>query len=385
MVGLSNGTQLIGSQGADAKALNIIAPLKLAASGTLRGKRVRVTGILQREDGGYSWYEIAIADDANNVNWLWVDRGHFSLCVCEGKGCVGPGVPSGHTYQGHDLQLYNQGTARIRAAVGQFPFLLQPKAKSRVDDYIAPPFAASLEDGVWWVFEYVPVKEIEQAFSISCKRPEGVGISQPNSLTAQKKLFGSVSLAALLLVTFVHFTMAGQRDITPVLSQDVELGESNDTEAREIGSIELTKRWNAVDFRIMSPVDNAWVDLTVALVDASSGKSYWSAHGVEYYHGVDSDGSWSEGSQDSTNTVRSIPAGHYKVLVSRERGTWNSSTAPDRAFLQIREVPAPVSNFLLALGVIFALMASFVWWAYRLEAKRWENSDFAPDMYKSSS
>ena len=140
-----------------------------------------------------------------------------------------------------------------------------------------------------------------------------------------------------------------------------------------------------MEFRVSSYVENAWVDLTVALVDTASGKSYWSSHGVEYYHGVDSDGSWSEGSQASTTTVRSIPAGHYKVLVSKEKGTWNSPVQPDRAYLQITQVPAPVDNLMLALGIVFGLMGLFVWWGYRVEAQRWENSDFAPPVYSNSS
>src|SRR5271165_7072329 len=84
----SGHAQLGGRQPDSVETLLGVPPMKLGDTGILRGKHLTVIGILKRADGEYAWYECALADPAGEVTWLWVDRGHFSVCVAESRDCV---------------------------------------------------------------------------------------------------------------------------------------------------------------------------------------------------------------------------------------------------------------------------------------------------------
>src|SRR5262249_8510732 len=118
----ANRSRLIGRQGNLANYLARMAPLRLGTRGTLRGKTLEVIGVIERAEDDYCWYEIAAADENGDITWLWVDRGHFSLAVCEGAKCVSQTEAYEYTYQSQILQLFGRGKGEFKAAIGQFPF-----------------------------------------------------------------------------------------------------------------------------------------------------------------------------------------------------------------------------------------------------------------------
>ncbi len=380
VVSVAHGkAKLLAPQEATAAQLATDAPLRLGARGTLRNKELEVTGIIERADGGYLWHEIAVADSAGDITWLWVDRGHFSLGVCEGKHCVDYGADHQYRYGGQRLHKFNRGTARVVAAAGQFPYEVDFAERPEIIDYIAPPFVASHESLAWWVFEYVPVAEIEAAFGISCPAPDGIGINQPAPHQAQRRAFGIVTVIALLALGLVH-ALTGQHPIQlPLVAGTVDLSDPKNPAPQSFGPFELERPWNVLSVTVSSPVANAWADLTLALVDQATGRSYWTSHGVEFYQGTDQDGYWSEGSQQSTTLVRSIPKGKYMLLAHGETGIWSVGAAPSSATVAIFDHPAPNSNLLLAVLFVFGFAGLFVWQGHRFEARRWENSDYNPD------
>ena len=371
----------LGRQDESSARLASEAPLRLGARGTLRGKPVTVTGILERADGDYTWHEIAIADAAGDVGWLWVDRGHFSLGVCEGKQCVSYGADHHYHYQGHKLALFNKGKARVVAAVGEFPFKIDAAALSEITDYIAPPYVASFEDAAWWVFEYVPLADIERAFGVSCPAPVGIGINQPAPYQRQRRAFGLVTVAALLAAILIHFAAGRAPIAAPLVAGTVDLLAAKDAPPESFGPFTLERRWNSLEVEVHAPVVNAWADLTLALVSQETGRSYWTSRGVEFYRGVDSDGPWTEGSTVSTALVRSIPAGTYVLLAHGEAGTWNQGSAPPAAEVRIFDHPAPTSNLLLAIVAVLGVAGLYLFAAHRFESARWQMSDYEPKEY----
>lgn len=353
-------------------------PLALGAKGVLRGKTLEVTGILQRAEGSYTWFECAVADEKGDITWLWVDRGHFSWSVCEGKQCVRT-VPGGEFQYGNEtLKLFGIGKARQVWASGSFPFELDPSERSRIEDYIAPPFTASREGGVWWVFEYIPVEEIEDAFGVSCPEPVGIGMNQPSTYRRQRMAIGQVTVLALVALMLIHLFVGGDARQAPLLDSNVELRRPSGDPPQSLPGFALHKAWTAIEVDIRAPVSNAWADLNLAFVHAETGKSYWTSQGVEYYSGQDTDGGWTEGSPDRSVLIRSLPAGTYSVLASGGTGGWAGGTTPQYAQLQVYEKPAPATNLLLAFGIVLGLAGIFVWTGYRFEARRWEYSDYGP-------
>ena len=371
--------RLLATQDDRAVALLRDAPLEVGRRGTLRGKHVEVSGVQRRGDGADSWFECAIADEAGVVTWLWVDAGHFSLCVAEGRDVVTLGPDRVYRYAGHALRLYSRATATVLAAAGEFPYEVDVADHPQITDYIAPPYVASFENRVWWVFEYVPLAEIEEAFGITCDKPADIGVNQPAPRASERRSLGILTVLALGALLGLHALFAGSGGgATPLLDEALDLTQPAQAAPQSFGPVHLPRAWNAIDIEVHAPVNNAWADLTLALVNEQTGRSYWTSRGVEFYQGRDSDGAWSEGSQTRSAVVRSLPGGNYRLLAHGDTGTWNGGAPPSYARIFIYERPAPVSNLLLAIGLIVLVVAVGVYRDARFEAARWEGSRFKP-------
>jgi len=67
---------------------------------------------------------------------------------------------------------------------------------------------------------------------------------------------------------------------------------------------------------VQAPVDNSWLYLDGALINDETGGLDEFDVEVSYYHGSDSDGSWTEGSQTSAAYIGSVPAGRYVLRLA---------------------------------------------------------------------
>ena len=65
-------------------------------------------------------------------------------------------------------------------------------------------------------------------------------------------------------------------------------------------------------------VNNNWIYLNYALINQDTGQAYDFGREVSYYHGYDSDGSWTEGSHTDRVAIPSVPPGNYYLRVEPE-------------------------------------------------------------------
>jgi hypothetical protein len=106
-----------------------------------------------------------------------------------------------------------------------------------------------------------------------------------------------------------------------------------------------------------APVFNNWIELGVSLVGPDD-ITFNATPSIEYYYGQDSDGSWSEGSQSTSVTFRSVPGGDYRMLIEPYAGAyrvnpenpnaWKTNTPVDFTVIVTRHVPS-WGNFWIAL------------------------------------
>ena len=94
---------------------------------------------------------------------------------------------------------------------------------------------------------------------------------------------------------------------------------------------------------------------------------------IEYYSGSDSDGAWTEGSQETDATLSSLPAGKYTLRVE---GTWQNWQQPIAVNVKVEQGVNRGVNFccaLVALAIVplFGLIRK---WSF--EASRWKDSMF---------
>ena len=122
-----------------------------------------------------------------------------------------------------------------------------------------------------------------------------------------------------------------------------------------------------------STFSNSWAELEFDLIDEKNNRVESIPVAFEYYTGVDSDGSWTEGSKTEDATVSSLPEGKYTLRV---QGTWGKWQQDLPLTVKVEQNVIRGVNFCLALLAlaIFPILSLFRKFAF--ESKRWSESMF---------
>ena len=300
--------------------------IPLGTRGSLRGQLFEVVGAMQRRDArsGYGWEEYLLFNPYVGFRWLVCDEDHWSLghAVKDTSTIVSTGVLH---YGGHVYRRYATGICHVEWVVGEFYWRVSAGDRAETSDYVAPPLMLSREKAAsevnWTQLEYIAPKEIEQAFGIDCPVPAELGANQPNPAARALHSVAPVMWIALLVLVVVQIVSATlARDATyPVGSYDFP--RSPGQEDQVFGPFKLASSHSVNELVATAPLSNAWIELSGSLVNVDTGKSYDFTDAFQYYHGVDSDGSWSEGSTRSAALLTRVPAGDYKLVVAGEGGS----------------------------------------------------------------
>lgn len=73
-----------------------------------------------------------------------------------------------------------------------------------------------------------------------------------------------------------------------------------------------------VESRVFARVDNSWLRADVCLINVDTRRRRCLEQRVEYYHGVDGEGAWSEGSREHAGYFSSIAPGTYRLQLHAE-------------------------------------------------------------------
>jgi hypothetical protein len=250
-------------------------------------------------------------------------------------------------------------------------------------DYIAPPKILSCEqtpaESVWSIGVYISGAEVWQAFKLKGEppRPVGVYLNQPSKLAlASKELWSWWAVFTLLALSVM---MLGY-----ILSADEKVFRDDFTfpanGARQEASFvtpefELKGRTSNVEVSTTTNLSNNWIYLNYALINADTGQAFDFGREVSYYAGRDSDGAWTEGSQNDKATLPEIVSGKYYLRVEPEVA---AGAAPVRYEITVRrDVPRSSWFWLIA----FLLMIPPALTSFRrlsFERQRWAESDYAP-------
>ena len=325
----------------------------------------------------YPWEEHLLYNPYEGFRYLIHQDGHWALVApLSGAPHVGPrtAVHGGATYR-----HFSTAEAVVEQVVGEFPWEVRRGDTVTASDYVDPPRILSSEESegevAWSRGRYLQVDEVAKAFgpARNQRRPKGIHPCQPNPDAALARWMGAALAAGLLawlLFTALYFTTRSSR-----LVWSGSAGPEEGSVELELERAALLGGEGTVEVRGSAPVSNSWTYLSMMLVGPIGVSEVGREVGLEvsYYHGVDSDGSWSEGSQSSTEVLGQVPPGKY-VLQWRV-----DPAAPYKGpvALEVRRDVGlwryPVCTFLLLLVVPgFVLLKSHLF-----EKQRWSESDHA--------
>jgi len=355
--------------------------IPLGQRGKLHGALWEVIGYMERKDGSgvFVWSEYLLFNPLKGFRWLTEFDGHWNYVITT-KTKPTKLQSKEVTHLNKSYHLFHKGSAIVSYVIGEFYWQVKQGETVEVDDYVSPPEILSSERSAnevnWSLGEYVEADTVKSAFQIVQPMPRQAGVApnQPSTATHNIKEVGKywgLFLGTIVMLQLAFMVMAKNQT---VYSDQFEFGPSDIEKIKVSPQFELSQGTSNLEIILSAPIQNDWIEVEGDLVNDDNGETIEFEQGVEYYSGRDSEGSWSEGSQQSSRVLSSIPGGKYHLNLSAKSGQYSNIYYK----LVIKRSVITWSNFLLAL-VLISIYPLFAWWRSRsFEMDRWSKSDFSP-------
>jgi len=286
------------------------------------------------------------------------------------------------THRGIRYSHFQGGQAVVDHVLGEFYWAVSAGDTTKTSDYVAPPRMLSFEEDThnneitWSLGTYKQPSEIETAFGLAGKLPRrrGVGPHQPSPWEGR---VGPLWVQALLgagLMFFLYMALL-LGSLRTVHKQHVTVPPGVAPGAPEAAVFTqpfVIDRPGNVQVRVDAPVANSWLYVDGALINEETGGLDEFDLEASYYHGQDSDGSWSEGSQSAAAYVATVPPGRYVLRLAPQ---WQAGL-PVRGYeVTVRSRVPRFTYLFLAMLSVFAWPVLASWSAFRFHVARWSESD----------
>ena len=367
--------------------------IPLGTKGKLRGTDYQVIGFQRRStlvDGiTYYWHEYVLFNPYKGIRYLSEYNGHWNdISLCK---TLPTSYGTGAEYLGESYKHFQSAQASTDFVLGEFPWQVRVGEKADVTDFVHPPRVLSSEclekEVTWSIGEYMYGREIWESFKLPGNPPEAMGVyeNQPSPFASRVSgiwvAFAAFAILLLLLVAAFDLRAKKQSVLSETHVYDHSEAKSDPSFVTDF--FELTGRDSTLEVKTFAPVDNHWIYLNFALINHDTGQAWDFGRELSYYHGYDSDGSWTEGKQNDSVVIPSVPPGHYYFRIEPEA----DPTLPRLTYSLevIHDVPVfGIYGIAFLALLIPAIIFSFR--AYTFERSRWSESDHPPmDLSKLSS
>jgi len=367
------------------KTSDIRPLIPLGTRGKLRGTDYEVTGFQRRSiqvDGiMYCWHEYVLFNPYKGIRYLSEYNGHWNdISICK---TLPTADFSGATYLGESYKHFQSASANTDFVLGEFPWQVRVGEQAAVTDYVHPPRVLSSEkldkEVTWSIGEYMYGREIWDSFKLPGDPPAPMGVYEnqpsPVSLNVTGMWVAFAAFAVFLLVLMAVFDMRAKQE--PVLEETYQYNRADARGEPSFVSDEfaLGGGTSNVQVKTSAPVDNHWIYLNYALINQDTGQAWDFGREVSYYHGYDSDGSWSEGKRTDSVVIPSVPPGHYYLRIEPEVDP--TLPATPYSVSVVRDVPV-FGIYGIAFLALLVPVVIISFRAYTFERSRWSESDHPP-------
>ena len=359
--------------------------IPLGTRGKIRGTDYEVIGFQRRsimvEGIRYDWHEYVLFNPYKPTRYLTEYQGHWNdISVCKELPVI---KFSTANYLGEIYKHFQTAEANTNFVLGEFPWQVRIGEHATVTDYVKPPRVLSSEKSAnevsWSIGEYMYGADIWKAFNLPGHAPEAVGVyeNQPSPVSENVKGIWSsfLAFAVLLLVLLAGFDLASSKTTVFDSSYRLNAGEPKGEASFVTDVFNLQGGISNVQVTTSANVDNSWIYLNYALISQDTGQAWDFGREVSYYHGYDSDGSWTEGSRKDEVVIPSVPSGHYYLRIEPEVDPKHPPLV--YTVLVRRDVPVP-GIFGVAFLALLLPAVAITWRSISFERARWAESDHPP-------
>lgn len=355
--------------------------IPIGAKGVLDSIKWEVIGYVEKKDSSSMsfWDEYLLFNPYFGFRFLIQSDGHWNFATIIKRYYPLAGSASEIEVEGDQYSVYCRGESIVEYVKGEFYWRVRKGDEVKYMDYIAPPKMLSVEKNKQEVneslSEYIEPELIEKAFGVELQKKIGVAANQPAPFANKLGQIWKIAALSILLALLVQWSM-GSGTLVNNTRINIEQNDKDKTFSTPVFS--LAKSSN-LSVRSIAPLSNNWIELELSLVNENTNDTYQSRQVIEYYSGYEDGESWSEGGQIAESTFSAIPAGNYRLVIDPSSGLFGNADVN----LEIkRNVPAWGNFWIVFLCIIiFPIFALLYRWNF--ETKRWENSDYAPAIYKN--
>jgi hypothetical protein len=363
--------------------------IPLGAKGQLDGVEWICIGFVVRsctvEGTRYPWEEYLLFNKAQGFTWLMLSNGHWVYLKPLDAGDVSLSPKVAAHYEGRRYKAFQSVTAVTETVLGEFYWEVRSGEMAQAVEYVSPPYSvnedATDSEVTFTHGEYLAPSVIQEAFKLKAPlpTPQGIAPSQPNPNSAGPAWKWAGIWAALLVLLSVAVNLRaadeGVLDLTVRLEPEAVSGQPSAMHFSE--PFEIHKRGN-VRADVSSPVDNDWIGVQGDLVKQDTGEVTSFYQEISYYHGSDSDGSFTEGGQSGTEYLSSVDPGTYVLRTTAAFANAGTQGMGGRSFRVQLTSDTPRGSWffcalvLLLVGPLLAFMRSS-----SFESTRWAESNLS--------
>jgi Domain of unknown function (DUF4178) len=358
--------------------------IPLGSKGRLQGREWAVIGFLERsvtvEGVRYPWQEYLLYEARHGFRWLVESKGHWSFVEPISAADVQRQGDDRARYDSKVFRHFQGGEATVDVALGEFYWAVARGDRVSSQDYVCPPLMLSSEaddqEINWSLGHYTPPADIWKAFGLvgGPPAPEGVAPHQPSPYAGKVWPVFSLALLAtvMLFVVYLGIAFSGGR-VVHKQSVTIPSGvQPASPEAALFTDRFFVQEQGNLEVAVNAPVSNTWLYLDGALINEETGAVDEFDMEVSYYYGSDSDGAWSEGSNQARAYIAAVPPGRYLLRLGPQ---WEAGRPAPSYQLQVKSRVPRLYQLGLATAALFAWPLLLGWRSMRFEAARWSESD----------
>ncbi|MBC7974932.1 MAG: DUF4178 domain-containing protein, partial [Myxococcales bacterium] len=343
------------------------------------------------DDGDwYPFEEYLLHAPAVGFRWLVASDGHWSYVQPVAIGAISQ--QGSVRYDRVTFEHFQRAQLRVDHVLGELYWRVQVGEKVDSDDHIAPPAMLSREANAqeenWSLSTYLTVAEVERAFGkpLGIPRPIGVAPNQPYPA-------GIPGATALVMAAFfavglgkcasapdeqklaATFRVPAQERTVPARDVPVSAVLAADT-TEPTSAVMFSDKFELaggrnIDFALEADVRDNWLFAALDLVNDQTGSVVSFEKAIEYYSGVDSDGSWTEGSRTAHEVIGPVERGVYLLRIEGQHG----GAAPIELGVVVRQGVFRWLWFGIAFGVLLLPFGLVALHAHSFRKRRWEHSN----------
>jgi len=352
--------------------------LPLAFDGVSYEVMGRAVYVQMDEGVEYTTHEYVLYNPDAGYLWLSEDRGHYNLgrVVHTRPTTLSRPVPRKAVSVGNEtFKVFETGRVTLRWIDGAFPWKAAVGESTRYTHLIKPPEYLDEETTGTEVElfrgRYVAPEEMRRAV------PEGVALPEPRGINSCQPYvnrwtqgLAKIGFAFLILNVALFFYSLAVEKKTLVLREQVK--------AEDYSKEHLSRPFKVShDSSIMRleghlPLNNSWMALDFGLVDAKERVLSTFGNEASYYHGQDSEGSWTEGSRHFASHFKIDKAGDYHLLVHGKGGSGQNAPQLNEPLNLTLFSGVTISWYFVVPMTAAACVAILEWLLRRrFESKRW--------------